>query len=243
MRTDRKPYWVKKIYLLFRRWYANHFLRPACDSLGDYHTIMKPWYVDITGPNIRIGKCATIIGEPQYRVALCVWGRAQNGTGSGSITIGDYVIISPGVRISASDEIVIGDSCMIANSAYITDSDWHTVYDRTRRSERITPVRIGNNVWIGDGACVLKGVTVGDNSVIAARAVVTRDVPANVIMAGNPAEVVKELDPERPIKTQAELYTDPMLTEWYIDAVNREVLAENSFFGWLRTLVRPTRED
>jgi acetyltransferase-like isoleucine patch superfamily enzyme len=85
---------------------------------------------------------------------------------------------------------------MMANGTYITDSDWHTVYDRTQRSpEQPTPVHIGDNVWLGDHATVLKGVTIGDNSVVAARAVVTRDVPANVIVAGNPARVVKELDP------------------------------------------------
>jgi acetyltransferase-like isoleucine patch superfamily enzyme len=52
----------------------------------------------------------------------------------------------------------------------------------------VTPVHIGDNVWLGDHATVLKGVTIGDNSVVAARAVVTRDVPANVIVAGNPAK-------------------------------------------------------
>ena len=51
MRDDLRPYWVKKAYLRFRHWYAEHFLRPACDSLGPHHTIMKPWYVHISGNN------------------------------------------------------------------------------------------------------------------------------------------------------------------------------------------------
>jgi hypothetical protein len=80
MRKDLRPYWVKKAYLRFRHWYAEHFLRPACDSLGPHHTIMKPWYVAIDGPNITIGKCVTIIGEPAARVKLGVWGR-EPGTG------------------------------------------------------------------------------------------------------------------------------------------------------------------
>ena len=55
------------------------------------------------------------------------------------------------------------------------------------------PVRIEDNVWIGGGAILLPGVTVGDNSVIGAGAVVTRDVPANTVVAGNPARVIREL--------------------------------------------------
>jgi carbonic anhydrase/acetyltransferase-like protein (isoleucine patch superfamily) len=128
----------------------------------------------------------------------------------GTIRIGRGVLMSPGSRISASDEIVIGDGVMMANGTYITDSDWHTVYDRTQRSpEQPTPVHIGDNVWLGDHATVLKGVTIGDNSVVAARSVVTRDVPANVIVAGNPAKVVKELDPEREMITRLDYFADP----------------------------------
>ena len=192
MRKDLRPYWVKKAYLRFRYWYAEHFLRPACDELGEHHTIMSPWYVSISGPNVRIGKCATIIGDRADPVKIGVWGRE---IGKGSITIGDYVLCSPGTRISASDEIVIGDSVMMANGVYITDSDWHGVYDRTARDDRVAPVHIRDNAWIGDHAMVLKGVTIGENSVVAARAVVTKDVPPNVVVAGNPAQVVKELDP------------------------------------------------
>ena len=190
MRTDLRPYWVKKAHLRFRHWYAEHFLRPACDALGEHHTIMKPWHVSINGPNISIGKCATIIGEPVKPVKIGVWGREPD---SGRIEIGDYVLISPGTRISASDEIVIGNSVMMANSVYITDSDWHGIYDRTERDDRVTPVHVHDNAWLGDHCVVLKGVTIGENSVVAANAVVSKDVPPNVVVAGNPARVVKEL--------------------------------------------------
>ena len=188
MRQDRRPYWVKKVYLDFRRWYGNHFLKPACDHLGNHHTIMKPWYVSISGPNIRIGKCATIIGEPDQRVKIAVWGSQPE---LGELTIGDYVLISPGVRISAADSITIGNSVMIANGVYITDADWHGVYDRSQRAPAVTPVIIHDNVWLGDRCAVLKGVTIGENSIVAANAVVVKNVPANVVVAGNPAKVVK----------------------------------------------------
>jgi acetyltransferase-like isoleucine patch superfamily enzyme len=236
MRKDLRPWWVKKSYLNFRHWYADYFLRPECESLGPYHTIMKPWYVNIGGNNIRIGRSFTAIGEPMHQVEIGVWGREE---GQGKLTIGDCVLMSPGSRISASDEIVIGDGVMMANSAYVTDSDWHTIYDRTNRSERVTPVHIGRNVWLGDHSTVLKGVTIGENSVVAARAVVTRDVPANVVVAGNPAKVVKELDSEREFVTRMDYFADPEALERFFDAINQEVLAGNSLWRWLLSVVYP----
>jgi acetyltransferase-like isoleucine patch superfamily enzyme len=237
MRNDLRPYWLKRCYLKFRYWYAEYYLRPQCVALGSHHTIMKPWYVHLSGNSIRIGKCFTAIGEPGNRVEVGVWGR---DIGLGRVEIGDSCLMSPGSRISASDEIILGDGVMLANGAYITDSDWHTIYDRMVREEPPTPVRIGNNVWLGDHSTVLKGVTIGDNSVVAARAVVTRDVPANVVVAGSPAKVGKELAPERGFKTRMEYYSDPEALEMFFDAVDREVLAKNSFWRWLWSVVYPT---
>ncbi len=236
MRRDLRPYWVKKNYIRFRRWYTDYFLRPRCAELGPWETVMKPWYVRISGDNIRVGRCLTAIAEPMHRVEIGVWGREP---GSGRIEIGDCVLLSPGTRISASDEILIGDGSMLANGVYITDCDWHTLYDRTERSPEPTPVRIGRNVWIGDHATVLKGVTIGDNSVVAARAVVTRDVPANAVVAGNPARVVKELDPARRMVTRMDYFADPAALERYFDGLERELLQGNSLWRWLWGLVYP----
>jgi acetyltransferase-like isoleucine patch superfamily enzyme len=240
MRKDLRPYWLKKAYISFRKWYAEHFLKPACDHLGDHHTIMSPWYVSIAGPNIRIGKCATIIGEPGARTKLGVWGR---DIGKGRIEVGDYVLISPGSRISASDEIIIGNSVMMANGVYITDSDWHGIYDRTERDVKVTPVHIGDNVWLGDHCTILKGVTIGENSVVAANAVVTRDVPANVVVAGNPARVVKELEPARGFKTRADYFADPVALDRFFESVERDLLRANGFWNWLRAVFFPTTRD
>jgi acetyltransferase-like isoleucine patch superfamily enzyme len=67
--------------------------------------------------------------------------------------------------------------------------------DRPPRPKlKTAPVKIGNNVWIGMGAVILKGVTIGDNAVVAAGAIVTRSVPANTIVAGNPAAAVKKFE-------------------------------------------------
>ncbi len=240
MRRDLRPYWLKKYYLKFRQWYVQHFIAPKCDHLGNYSTVMKPWYVNISGPNIVIGDSVTMIGERDSPVNIGVWGREP---GLGSITIGNAVLLSPGARISASDEIVIGDSVMMANGVYITDSDWHGIYDRTERCEKVSPVHIENNVWLGDGATVLKGVRIGENSIVGARAVVTRDVPANVVVAGNPAEIVKHLDPEKVFVTRAEFFSDPEGQQRFFDAVDREILAENTLLNWLRAIFSPTKDD
>jgi acetyltransferase-like isoleucine patch superfamily enzyme len=236
MRDDLRPYWLKRVYLRYREWYVEYFLRPECASLGRFATFMKPRYVHISGPNIHIGDCFTAIAEPMHRVEIGVWGRKP---GQGTIRIGNAVLMSPGSRISASDEIAIGDGVMMANGVYVTDSDWHTVYDRTERAAAPTPVYIGRNVWLGDHATVLKGVTIGENSVVAARSVVTKDVPANVIVAGNPARVVRELDPARPMVTRMDYFADPEGQLAFFDAVDREVLGGNSFWRWLWSVLYP----
>jgi acetyltransferase-like isoleucine patch superfamily enzyme len=201
---------------------------------------MKPWYISISGPNIEIGRCATMVAEPDNRVQIGVWGREPD---QGRIKIGDYVLLSPGCRISASDEIIIGDSVMMANGVYVTDSDWHGIYDRTKRCEEITPVNIGDNVWLGDHSTVLKGVSIGKNSVVAANAVVTKNVPANVIVAGNPAKIVRHLDPEKGFTTRADFFANPVELESFFDGIDKIVLTKNGFFNWFRALILPSTRD
>jgi acetyltransferase-like isoleucine patch superfamily enzyme len=236
MREDLRPFWVKRTYLAFRAAWIDWFVRPRCAHLGTHATIMAPWYVDISGPNIRIGHSFTAINTASQRVQIGVWGREA---GQGRITLGDACLMSPGSRISASDDIVLGDGCMLANGAYITDSDWHGLYDRVERAAEPTPVRLGDNVWVGDHATVLKGVTIGDNSVVAARAVVTSDVPADVVVAGNPAKVVKTLDPDTPRYTRADLYADPDKTAQQFKELDRYVLGKNRLWFWVWTVIYP----
>ena len=240
MREDRRPYLVKKYYLAFRRWYPRHYVAQHCDELGPYATLMKPWYILISGPNIRIGKCATIVAEIDQRVRIGVWG---HNPGEGKITIGDYAMISPGCRISACDEITIGDSVMMANGVYITDSDWHQIYDRGSRPRDVHPVCIHDNVWLGDHSPVLKGVPIAENSIVPAGAVVTKDVPANVIVAGNPAVIVRELDTEQTMRTRADFFQDPAGLERWFDQIDHMVLHKNGWLNWLRGLVWPMRKD
>jgi carbonic anhydrase/acetyltransferase-like protein (isoleucine patch superfamily) len=131
---------------------------------------------------------------------------------------------------------------MIANNAYITDSDWHDVYNRIIMG-RTAPVHIASNVWIGDSAIVCKGVTIGENSIIGAGAVVVDSIPANCVAAGNPARVVKKLDEGEAFTTRAQFFSDPENLFRGFDQVDKELLRENSLLHWLRYLLFPSKED
>jgi coenzyme F420-reducing hydrogenase beta subunit len=94
-----------------------------------------------------------------------------------------------GVHITCGEYIKIGKNAHIAKDVIIRDLDGHYIEDSTYRTAK--PVIIGDNVWIGYRAMILKGVTIGDGAIIAAGAVVTKDVPANSIAAGNPAKIIR----------------------------------------------------
>ena len=240
MKRDHRPYFLKHLDIRFQKWYVNHFLRPQFERLGKRTTFMKPWHVKIFGESISLGNYANVIATSDKKVRLTVW---SNFGEKGRIKIGDYCLICPGVRIGAATEIVIGDSCMMAQGSYITDSDWHGLYDRSQPVGQTAAVRIGNNVWIGDSAIVCKGVTIGDNSIIGAGSIVTKDIPSDVIAAGNPAIVIKKLDKTRRIKTRAEWFSDPEDLARRFREIDREKLGGNTIFGWLRSLLFPRKGD
>lgn len=104
-----------------------------------------------------------------------------------------------GCTICAAQRVTIGDGCLLGADVFIADTDFHPVEpeDRRRRTDgvRMAPVEIGDNVFIGARAMVLKGVRIGDNAVVGAGSVVTTDVPANAIAAGVPAHVVGWVTP------------------------------------------------
>lgn len=109
---------------------------------------------------------------------------------SAVIQVGDECGFS-GTVVAAFEQIIIGESVICGANTLITDSDWHP---EDPRAGAPAPVYIGNNVWLGVNATVLKGVRIGDNSVIGAGSIVTRDIPANAMAAGNPCRVLKELE-------------------------------------------------
>ena len=111
------------------------------------------------------------------------------------IQIGNNVGIS-GSTICASQSITIGNNVLIGSGCIITDTDAHPIDWRYRRigcedQKGIAPVIIGNDVFIGARSIVLKGVTIGDRAVIGAGSVISKDVPADCIVAGNPARLIR----------------------------------------------------
>jgi acetyltransferase-like isoleucine patch superfamily enzyme len=113
----------------------------------------------------------------------------------GELTIGDHVFLNRRCNLLAVTSVTIGDHGKIAPDAVIRDTDTHQIEPGSEPNAQ--PIRIGRNVWIGQRAIVLPGVSIGDNSVVAAGAVVVADVPANVA-AGVPAMVVRTFAPPPP---------------------------------------------
>ena len=124
----------------------------------------------------------------------------------GKIIIGDHVRFQRNIRIYCVEKVVIGDYTAVSTNVCITDNNNHPINPEFRQYMRTTPhgsnarswihsahqpIIIGKNCWIGENCRIQKGVTIGDNSIIAACSVVTKDVPANCIAAGNPAKIVK----------------------------------------------------
>lgn len=112
----------------------------------------------------------------------------------GLVEIGEKTVLGQECTISAYQQVRIGEQCVIADRAMFIDFDHGVVeVERPIRLQGIykRDVEVGSNVWIGYGACILRGVRVGDNAVIGTNAVVTKDVPANAVVAGIPARVVR----------------------------------------------------
>ncbi len=120
-----------------------------------------------------------------YGCDVCVFENAH-------LTIGNNCFVNAGTDIRCVNSVTIGDGVLIGRKVSIMDSDSHTVVTENGRNMLSAPVTIGNHVWIGANAKILKGVAIGDGALVAAGAVVTKDVPPNTIVAGIPAIVIKE---------------------------------------------------
>ena len=184
------------------------------------------------GSNISVGNFPTFISAPDDYIQITSW---DTGDWNGKVDIGNYVLFSPGVRIMAAASISIGDSCMFGHGACITDADWHGIYDRTKVVGSPKPVVLENNVWVGEDAMICKGVTIGANSIIGARSVVTKDVPENTIYAGNPAVLVKKLD-QGEFVAREDFFNDPIKLAKDFDLLDKLSLANNTFWTWLKSI-------
>jgi acetyltransferase-like isoleucine patch superfamily enzyme len=130
----------------------------------------------------------------------------------GAVEIGSKTVMGQECTISAYQHVRIGEECVIADRAMFIDFDHGIVeVERPIRLQGIykRDVEVGNNVWIGYGACILRGVSVGDNSVIGTNSVVTKDVPANAVVGGIPARIIRMREAPREMRWDRPVEPDP----------------------------------
>jgi acetyltransferase-like isoleucine patch superfamily enzyme len=130
----------------------------------------------------------------------------------GRVEIGDKTVMGQECTISAYQHVRIGRQCVIADRAMFIDFDHGVVeVERPIRLQGIykRDVVIGSNVWIGYGACVLRGVSIGDNSIVGTNSVVTKDVPANAVVAGIPARIIRMREAPRQLRWPDPVEPDP----------------------------------
>lgn len=175
--------WVRRFF-----WYEPLF-RSQCVAVGEQFQMEELPYLVGNG-RIVIGTGVRLSGKPSF-----TFGRA--GVDAPELVIGDGTFIGHNCSFSVGRSVRIGCHCLLASGVQVFDMDGHPLDADRRRAgeptplEAIAPVVIGDDVWIGNGAIILKGVTIGDRAIVAARTVVTKDVPPDTIVAGNPARVVR----------------------------------------------------
>ncbi len=115
-----------------------------------------------------------------------------------NIHIGKKVFINSDCKFQDQGGIFIGDGVLIGHNVVLATIN-HDLRPQSRRGMYPKPIKIGRNVWIGSNSTILPGVSVGDNAVIGAGSVVTKDIPENMVAAGNPARVIKSIFEENAI--------------------------------------------
>ena len=143
------------------------------------------------GATLHIGRWAWIGHASKIRVH------------EGEVHIGAKTVIGQECTISAFQHVAIGRECIIADRVMLIDFDHGvTEVERPIRVQGIykRDVNVGHNVWIGYGACILRGASVGDNAIVGTSAVITKTVPANAVVAGAPARVIRMREKPRSMR-------------------------------------------
>lgn len=178
--------------LLMQIVYREPLLRYRVESLGRGVTIDSAIPQIYGNGRIRIGNESVIGGRNTWLVGF-PWG------GDAVLVIGERVAIGYQTTLSVAVGLTIGDDTVMASNVQIYDNPSHPVSATRRlrrealRPDECAPVSIGRNVWIGTQSIIMRGVSIGDNSVVAAGSIVTRDVAPNMLVGGNPAKPIKEI--------------------------------------------------
>jgi maltose O-acetyltransferase len=158
---------------------------------------LLPFKTNSVGRLGRIAGKLTVSNKGRFNVGRNVSFHAKPFPSSISVSknaelvIGDNVFFNYGLDIGCTQSIRIGTNTIIGPMVNIIDSNFHPVDIEDRSTGKA--IEIAANVWIGRGAVILPGVTIGQNSVIASGSIVTRDIPANVLAGGTPAKVIREI--------------------------------------------------
>lgn len=156
-------------------------------------------YQNLTiAPGVRFAGRLRLSGNVRVRIGSGTRIRKRNHFfGEGELTIGNDCLLN-GCSIGCYTQVNIADLCLIGD-CYIADTDFHNLAPELRHAPLTArgsrPISIGKNVWIGSGARILKGVIIGQNSVVGLGSVVRRAVPDNVVVIGNPEQIVKQFNP------------------------------------------------
>jgi acetyltransferase-like isoleucine patch superfamily enzyme len=146
------------------------------------------------------GKGDLILGDNVLIDGKCGFTFAARFSDTPTLSIGDNTGIGHNCSFIVGSRITIGKNCKIASHVRIFDSPGHPLDSEKRQAgfppdlDSVRPITIGHNVWLGTGAVVFPGVTIGDNSIVSSNAVVMSDVPSGVLVSGNPARKVLSLE-------------------------------------------------
>jgi acetyltransferase-like isoleucine patch superfamily enzyme len=178
----------------YRVFVCEPLFKAACRSYGrNVHTGVFVHYVAGTG-EMHIGDDTLLDGKSSFSFAARFSDRP-------TLRIGSRTYVGHQCTFTVAMGVTLGDDCYVASGCMFMDSPGHPL-DPGRRlahlppdPEQVRPIVVKNNVWVGSQAIIMPGVTVGEGSVVAARSVVTSDVPPYTVVGGTPARVLKRLDP------------------------------------------------
>lgn len=178
---ERKPLNTPEIYEFMNR-ASDEARRITFELNGAYHSM----------PEVR-DLFARLFGKP-VDPSFRVFPPFYTDFGK-NITVGKNVFINACCHFQDQGGITLGDNCLVGHNVVFATLN-HGFAPEERQSMLPAPIVVGRNVWIGSNSTILQGVTIGDNSIIAAGSVVTKDVPANAIVAGIPARFIRSISPE-----------------------------------------------